>query len=62
MTHEDVNYIELINTEFDALTKIGNNYRIRHHEIDKIEISDDRYYDYLYNRCFTLIALAVKYI
>jgi len=44
------------------LTSIGNKYRIRHHETDKIDITDVRYYDYLFNRCLSLIALAIKYL
>lgn len=62
MANSDNNYIELLRTEFYALTNIGNNYRIRHHETDKTEITDERYYDYFYGRCFALIALAIKFI
>ena len=56
------NYITLFDTEFTALTKLGNNFRIRHHETDKIEITDIRYYDYFFNRCLSLIALAIQYL
>lgn len=52
----------LFNDEFIALTKIGNGFRIRHHETDKIEISDEKYYDYFFNRCLSLIALAIQYL
>ena len=55
-------YKALFNSEFTELTSIGNTYRIRHHETNKIEIVDERYYDYFYSRCFALIALAIKYI
>ena len=55
-------YITLFDTEFTALTKLGNNFRIRHHETDKIEITDIRYYDYFFNRCLSLIALAIQYL
>lgn len=55
-------FIDLFNTEFKTLTTIGNKYRIRHHETDKIDIIDDRYYDYLFNRCLSLIALAIQYL
>jgi len=55
-------YITLFNEEFDKLTKIGNDYRIRHHEMDKIEITDVNYYDYFFQRCFALIDLALKYL
>lgn len=55
-------YIDFFNEEFRKLTKIGNEFRIRHHETDKIEITDLSYYDYFFNRCISLIALAVKYL
>lgn len=55
-------YKTLFNDEFIALSKIGNGFRIRHHETDKVEISDDRYYDYFFNRCLSLIALAIQYL
>ena len=55
-------YAALFDTEFKALTTIGNSYRIRHHETDKIEINDIRYYDYFFNRCLSLIALAIQYL
>lgn len=56
------NFIDLFNDEFKALTNIGNNYRIRHHETNKIDITDVRYYDYFFNRCLSLIALAIEYL
>lgn len=52
----------LFNDEFVALTKIGNDYRIRHHETNKIDITDIRHYDYFFNRCLSLIALAIQYL
>lgn len=55
-------YNNLFEEEFRKLTKIGNDFRIRHHETNKIEINDDRYYDYFFNRCLSLIALAVQYL
>lgn len=55
-------YDTLFDTEFQALTKIGNNFRIRHHETDKVEITDVRHYDYFFNRCLSLIALAIQYL
>ena len=62
MAHQDANYQELFDREFRALTDIGNQNRIRHHETDKIEIIDEKYCDYLFNRCLSLIALAVQYL
>ena len=55
-------YVTLFDTEFRALTKIGNDFRVRHHETDKVEITDIRYYDYFFNRCLSLIALAIQYL
>jgi hypothetical protein len=48
--------------EFKLLTKIGNDFRIRHHETDKVDIRDDRHYDYFFNRCLSLIATAVQFL
>lgn len=62
MANGDKSFIDLFNAEFEALTKIGNNYRIRHHETNKIDIIDPRYYDYFFNRCLSLIALAIQYL
>lgn len=60
MAKGDANYIDLFSTEFHYLTNIGNNYRIRHHEVGKIDILQDEYYDYFFSRCFSLIVLALK--
>lgn len=62
MADGNQNYTALFNAEFKALTKIGNDYRIRHHETNKIDITDPRYYDYFFNRCLSLIALAIQYL
>jgi len=53
---------ELFDDEFKKLTSIGNQFRIRHHEIGKIGITDNNYYDYFFQRCFALINLALKYL
>lgn len=62
MADGNANFGDLFNNEFKALTDIGNCYRIRHHETNKIDITDERYYDYLFNRCLSLIALAIQYL
>lgn len=62
MSNGNKTYFDLFNSEFKALTDIGNNFRIRHHEIAKIDISDELYYGYFFHRCFALICLALKYI
>lgn len=62
MSQGETNLYDLFNQEFEELTKIGNNYRIRHHETDKIEINRIEYYDYFFNRCLSLIAVAVQFL
>ena len=62
MANGNENYTELFDEEFTKLTKLGNDYRIRHHETDKKDIIDNNYYDYFYQRCFALINLALKYL
>ena len=62
MSNGNKTYFDLFNSEFKALTDIGNNFRIRHHEIEKIDISDELYYGYFFHRCFALLCLALKYI
>lgn len=62
MGNSDENFINLFNTEFKMLTDIGNNFRIRHHETTKIDITDSKHFDYFFNRCLSLIALAIQYL
>ena len=62
MAGGQADYIELFNTEFKTLTDIGNNFRIRHHETSKIDITDIRHYDYFFNRCLSLISIAILYL
>lgn len=50
---------QLISEEFTRLTRIGNNYRIRHHETDKSEIKDEKHLNYLFFRMLCLIDLCV---
>lgn len=51
----------LINEEFNILTKIGNNYRIRHHEIDKKELTE-QHRNYFFFRMLSLIDLCLSFI
>lgn len=62
MSSGQTEFEDLFNTEFKALTNIGNGFRIRHHETDKIEINDLRHYDYFFNRCLALLAAAIQYL
>lgn len=62
MANSHDEFINLFHTEFITLTVIGNNFRTRHHETNKIDITDIRHYDYLFSRCVSLIALAIQYM
>lgn len=53
---------EIIENEFQLLTKIGNEYKIRHHETDKLEVSKAKHVDYLFFRMLSLIDLCIKSI
>ncbi len=53
---------DLFEKEFKELTIIGNHFRIRHHETNCIDINDQRHYEYFFNRCLSLIALAIQYL
>ena len=62
ISNQNAKYKELFSDEFLKLTKIGNDFRIRHHETNKIDIIDNNYYDYFFYRCYALIDLALKYL
>ncbi len=62
MANHQKEFEKLFNDEFAVLTNIGNDFRIRHHETNKTDIIDKRYYDYFFNRCLSLIALAIQYL
>jgi hypothetical protein len=62
MSRDDNAFKQLYNDEFKVLTNIGNTFRIRHHETDKVDISDARHYDYFFNRCLSLIITVIKYL
>ena len=54
--------VALFDDEIKALTIMGNKYKIRHHETYQVDITDSRHYDYFFNRCLSLIALAIQYL
>ena len=53
-------FVEIFNDEFNKLTEIGNDFRIRHHETNKVDIDNLEYYDYFFNRCLSLIGLIIQ--
>ena len=62
MSGSNADFKTMFEVEFKALTDIGNSFRIRHHEKNKIDITDDRQYDYFYKRCLALISVAILYL
>lgn len=48
---------KLLESEAKELTDIGNNFRIRHSETNKVEIDESEQVDYLFYRMFSLINL-----
>lgn len=62
MSSSDINFKSMYENEFKALTAIGNEFRIRHHETTKIDITDMRQYDYFYKRCLALLSVAILYL
>jgi hypothetical protein len=53
---------ELLSEEAKALTKIGNDYQIRHFETGKLELAEVGQVDYLFHRCFAMIWLLMSAI
>ncbi|WP_346889650.1 hypothetical protein [Clostridium sp. UBA1056] len=53
---------DLFEKEFHELTILGNNFRIRHHEVTKIDIQDEKHHEYFYKRCLSLISTAIQYL
>ena len=51
---------QVFEDEFELLTRIGNDYRIRHHETDKMPISTPSQIEYLFFRMLSLINLCLE--
>jgi hypothetical protein len=62
MSNGEIEFEKMFDAEFMALTTIGNNFRIRHHETYITDITDDRHYDYFFNRCLSLVYTAVQFL
>ncbi|MCF6243435.1 MAG: hypothetical protein L3J43_00170 [Sulfurovum sp.] len=55
-------YMKLLNDEAVALTNIGNDFRIRHHETDKNNIIDNNQIDYFFYRIVSFMQLFLKHL
>ena len=51
---------QLLEDESSALTRIGNDFMIRHTEVNKIPIASQEELDYLFHRLFALIRLILR--
>ena len=47
--------------EFEML-QIYLIFYVRHFETDKIDLKDENQYEYLFNRCLSVVLLSLKYI
>lgn len=56
----EATFRNLIETEAKELTRIGNDFRIRHSEASKVEIRESNHVDYLFYRMFSLINLLLQ--
>ena len=62
ISNEDTNLKNRLDAEFKELTEIGNNYQIRHFEINKKPITDIRIKEYWYTRCLAIINLVIRFV
>lgn len=53
---------KIIENEFLVLTNFGNELGIRHHERVQVILEKNDSYDYLFNRCLSLMLFIVKNI
>jgi hypothetical protein len=56
---DEEKFRKVLETESDALTKIGNDFLIRHHETNRIRINNIEQMDYLFTRLLALINLII---
>ena len=60
MAAREPNFRALLEREARELTKVGNDFLIRHSETNKIPIQPDTHIDYLFHRLFSLIWMLIK--
>ena len=51
---------QVLEVDAQQLTNIGNNFMIRHTEVNKVPIVDDEHVDFLFHRLFALIRLLLR--
>lgn len=60
VSKNNAEYREMVEEEFTSLTKLGNDFRIRHHETNKKDICCEEHYDYLFHRCIAVLRLVTS--
>jgi hypothetical protein len=60
VSEDNTLFSEYLNSEFAQLTKIGNEFQIRHFERDKVKLESNLHIDYLFYRMSSLIHLCVE--
>lgn len=60
ISRKNEDFKAMLTEEFTVLTKLGNEFRIRHHETDKKDICCAEHYDYLFTRCLSVLKLAAS--
>lgn len=60
VSKNNAEYREMLEEEFTSLTKLGNDFRIRHHETNKKDIRCKEHYDYLFHRCIAALRLVTS--
>lgn len=60
VSKNNAEYREMVEEEFTSLTKLGNDFRIRHHETNKKDICCKEHYDYLFLRCIAVLRLVTS--
>lgn len=60
VSKNNAEYREMVEEEFTSLTKLGNDFRIRHHETNKKDICCIEHYDYLFHRCIAVLRLVTS--
>lgn len=60
VSKNNAEYREMVEEDFTSLTKLGNDFRIRHHETNKKDICCKEHYDYLFHRCIAVLRLVTS--
>lgn len=60
ITNDDEEIKAMLTKEFNELTKIGNSYSIRHHEMEQKKLPNIHYVEYLYFRLLSLISCVIS--